>query len=122
MIEKLGDKNFTLLGKMLSLHGAKHRVIAQNIANVNTPNYRRREFRFDSALKQALSAGSKADYRGIKGWVDRPQNTAVRNNGNNVDVDMEMVTLGENSSSYSVYSQLYTRKAQMLKSAIRGGR
>jgi flagellar basal-body rod protein FlgB len=122
VLGKLGNKNMDLLGKMLSLHGARHRVLAQNIANVNTPNYRRREFRFDTALSQALQNGAAEDYRQIKGYVARPNTTPVRNNGNNVAIDEEMLDMGRNSLSYDVYGQLYTRKAQALKSAIKGGR
>lgn len=122
MLHKLGNKNFTLLGKMLSLTSARHRVIAQNVANVNTPNYRRREFRFDSALSQAMARGTAAEYQGIQGWVDRPNNTPVRNNGNNVDIDLEMLNLNENAMSYDIYAQLYSRKSNMVKSAVRGAR
>ena len=122
MLGKLGNKNMDLLGKMLSLHGARHRVIAQNVANVNTPNYRRREFNFDTALSQALSNGTASDYRGVKGYVSRPNTTPIRNNGNNVSIDKEMMDMGKNSMSYDIYGQLYTRKAQVLRSAIKGGR
>lgn len=107
---------------MLDLHGAKQRVIAQNIANVNTPKYRRREFKFETALKQAMREGRSKDYASIEGWVDRPNTTPVRNNGNNVDIDMEMVEMGENSQMYQVYSSLYAKKSGMTKAAIRGGR
>jgi flagellar basal-body rod protein FlgB len=122
MIAKLGNKNMDLLGKMLSLHGARHRVTAQNIANVNTPNYRRREFRFDTSLRQAMANGTSADYKSVVGHVSRPNTTPVRNNGNNVAIDQEMLQLGTNSTSYGIYGQLYTRKAQAMKSAVRGGR
>lgn len=122
MIHKLGNKNFTLLGKMLSLTSARHRTIAQNVANVNTPNYRRREFKFDTALSQAMGKGTANAYEGIQGWVDRPNNTPVRNNGNNVDIDLEMLNLSENSMSYDIYAQLYSRKSSMVKSAIKGVR
>lgn len=122
MLSKLGNKNFTLLGKMLSLSSARQRVIAQNVANVNTPNYRRREFRFESALAQAMSNGRAEDYSAVQGWVDRPNNTPVRNNGNNVDIDLEMMNMHENSTSYQIYTELYSRKSNMVKSAIRGVR
>ena len=119
---KLGNKNFSLLGKMLGLHSMRHKVISQNVANVNTPNYRRREFRFDSALRKAMEDGSSQAYNSVQGWVNRPNNTPVRNNGNNVDIDQEMFALGENASFYEIYSQLYQKKSQMVKAAIRGVR
>ncbi len=122
MLSKLGNKNMDLLGKMLDLHSARQRVIAQNVANVNTPNYRRRELRFDTALSQALGNGSAADYKAVKAHVARPNNTPIRNNGNNVAIDQEMMEMSKNALSYEIYGQLYTRKGQMIKSAIKGGR
>ncbi|MCB1135886.1 MAG: flagellar basal body rod protein FlgB [Chlamydiia bacterium] len=122
MLDKLGNKNFTLLGRMLDLHAAKQRVHAQNVANVNTPNYKRREFKFETALKRALAGGRSQDYQEIEGWVDRPNNTPVRNNGNNVDIDMEMAEMQENNASYTIYTQLYNKKSQMVKAAIRGSK
>lgn len=121
MISKMGHKNFTLLGRMLDLHAAKHRVIAQNVANVNTPHYRRREFQFDSALRNAMAHGRANDYARIEGWVSRPNNTPVRNNGNNVDIDQEMQALAGNNTTYQIYAELYSRKSRMVKAAIKGG-
>jgi flagellar basal-body rod protein FlgB len=118
MLNKLGHKNFTLLARMMDLLSAKQRVHAQNIANVNTPNYRRRELRFDRALQQAMDKGTAEAYSTMQGWVDRPRNTPVRNNGNNVDIDLEMVAMGENSNLYEVYTDIYNRKSAMLKTAI----
>lgn len=122
MLEKLGNKNMALLGKMMSMHAEKHRVIASNIANVNTPNYRRQEFRFETALQQALENGTAADYKAVRGYIAKPNTTPVRNNGNNVDIDSEMLDLGGNSAAYEMYGQIYNKKAEMLKYAIRGGR
>lgn len=119
MLAKLGNKNFTLLAKMMSLLKASHLVSSQNVANVNTPNYRRREFKFDKALRQAMERGEASDYRNIRGWVSRPNNTPIRNNGNNVDIDMEMLSLKENARLYEVYTQIYNKKSSMIKSAIK---
>jgi flagellar basal-body rod protein FlgB len=121
MLSKLGHKNFSLLGKMLDLTSARHRVIAQNVANVNTPNYRRREFSFASSLNDALQKGHSAAYKGVRGEISRPNTTAVRNNGNNVDIDMETVSLQENSTLYQVYSEFYHQRLGMMKTAIKGG-
>jgi len=120
MYHKIGNKNFALLSRMLDLHASRGKVIAANIANVNTPNYQRRSFEFDSALRHAMSKGTSAEYNKIQGWVERPNNTPVRNNGNNVDIEQEMVALRENATAYEVYSTLYSQKSQMIHAAIRG--
>ncbi|MBB64375.1 MAG: flagellar basal body rod protein FlgB [Waddliaceae bacterium] len=121
-INKIGNKNFTLLGQLMQMHSKAHKVIAGNIANANTPYYRRQEFKFDTALREALSGGTSAHYSDIRGYTERPRNTPVRNNGNDVDMDMEMLKLRSNSGSYNMYAQFYQQKSAMVKEAIRGGR
>ncbi|MDF2577844.1 MAG: flagellar biosynthesis protein FlgB [Chlamydiales bacterium] len=122
MLGKVGNKNFSLLGRMLDLTAASHRIHSQNVANVNVPNYKRRHFRFDTALKEAMREGTAESYESIQGWVDRPRNTPVRNNGNNVDIDKEMFDMQENAKLYEIYTNLYNQKSEMLSRAIRGGR
>ena len=121
MFAKLGQKNFTLLARMMDLHAAKHRIIAQNVANVNTPNYRARSFEFESSLRNAMSRGDAQSYSSIEGWVKRPNNTPVRNNGNNVDIEKEVGALSGNATTYQIYTDLYSRKSRMVKAAIKGG-
>lgn len=120
MLNKIGNKNFTLLAKMMDLMSARQRVISQNVANANTPNYRRRTFNFDSALRDAMESGSAEAYSQIRGWVDRPNDTPVRNNGNNVDIDLEMENLNFVDLSHQIYTRLYNAKSQLVKSAISG--
>ncbi len=122
LIEKLGNKNFTLLAKMLDMEAASIRVNSQNIANVNTPHYRRRSFDFESSLRQAMSLGASEDYQAIQGHVAMPNTTAVRNNGNNVDIDLEMLNMKQSSALYDIYAQLYSRQTTNLRNAIRGTR
>lgn len=111
------NPTLTLLGKMLDLGAARQRTIAGNVANVNTPNYRRQVYSFKDALEQAMAGG---DINEVKGTVERPRTTLVRNNGNNVDVEQEMNDLNENSVLYGIYSQLYAMKSQGIKNAIKG--
>lgn len=118
----LGNKNLNLLSRMMDLHATRHRVIAENIANVNTPNYRRQSFGFEKAMRHALANGGAERYDNVRGRITRPNTTAVRNNGNNVDIEQEMLAISGNGSRFRIYSELYNRKSQMIKSAIRGGR
>ena len=121
MLSGIGDKNFTLLTSMMDMLSARHKVMAENIAHVNTSNYRRRQFTFDKALKEALGNGSQEAYQNIRESTERTNNTPVRNNGNNVDIDVEMVSMDQNSVLYEIYTQLYQQKSQMVKKAINGG-
>ena len=122
MLSKLGHKNFTLIAKMMDLMAERERVIASNIANVNTPNYQRRTYNFEKSLNWAISRGKAPYYRRVRGHIARPEDTPVRNNGNNVDIDMEMQNLNFTGQSYQIYSELYNRRANLVKMAMGGGR
>lgn len=111
------NENLSLLGKALDLSAARQRTIAGNVANVNTPNYHRRVYTFEKALKEAVANGNLED---AEGTLSKPRNTLVRNNGNNVDIEQELADLHENSNMYQIYTQLYAMKSQGIKSAIKG--
>lgn len=119
MISKLGDKNFTILAKMLDMAASRQKVISANIANINTPNYKRQEFNFQASLREALREGTAEAFDKVDGYIDKPNNTLVRNNGNNVDADLEMTHMHENSMAYDVYAQIYNRANSLTMAAIK---
>lgn len=105
-----------LLRALLDAATLRHRVIAQNLANLNTPGYHRLEVRFEDELAQRLSLGGA-----------RPQPQVVegeggieRVDGNNVDIDDEMGRLSKNALLYNAYSQLIASKIGQMRSAITG--
>lgn len=121
-IQQLGNKNFTLLKTMLNMHSTKNKTIAENIANVNTPHYRKKAFLFADSLQQAMSKGTAEAYHNVQGSFEHPKNTLARHNGNNVDIEQEMLDLSENQKLYQLYTEIYNKKTEMVQLAIRGGR
>lgn len=117
----------------------RQRVIAHNLANVDTPGYKRLHYSFEDALKQAMQgntnslrlttthanhiASSGASGRSsIRGTIERSTQTSMRNDGNNVDVEAERVQAMKDQVQYNaVVTQLNMRFA-MLKDVIRQGR
>lgn len=122
ILSKLGNKNYALLGRMLDLTAASHRVHAQNIANVNTPFYKTRKLSFEGSLKEAMSRGTAEDYMEIEAHIDRPRNTLVRNNGNNVDLDKEMLQDQEVSKMFEILTTAWNLKSNLTDMAIREGK
>lgn len=109
-------KNVEMLEKMLDYTSIKHRVIANNIANVNTPGFKQSEVGFDGELKRAIENGEKVS--AINPKVYKPNISTTRADGNNVDIDIEMGKLTENSLMYKIYAQLLSRRIRGLKDAI----
>ena len=119
------DKSATLLEKMLDVSSIKHKVIANNIANVNTPGYKKMEVSFADQLEKAVNESSMNKFDTLQPKIvisKEDTSETVRNDGNNVDMDKEVSSLVKNTLSYSIYTQLLAKKYEGIKSAIEGSR
>ncbi len=119
------DKSATLLEKMLDVSSVKHKVIANNIANVNTPGYKKMEVSFADQLEKAVNESSMNKFDTFQPKIVISKEDAsetVRNDGNNVDMDKEVSSLVKNTLTYSIYTQLLAKKYEVVKSAIEGSR
>ncbi|BBO18128.1 flagellar basal-body rod protein FlgB [Candidatus Brocadia pituitae] len=119
------DKSINLLEKMLDVSAIKHKVIANNIANINTPGYKKMEISFSDQLDKAIKDTSMNKFDTIQPKIiiaENDKNETVRNDGNNVDMDKEISALMKNTSSYNIYSQLLAKKMELIKSAIENSR
>ncbi len=106
-----------LLARLLDVTSLRHEVVAQNVANVNTPGYRRQDVAFEEILVQALRSGDLSRTRPTV-IVDAQAN--ARNDGNTVDIDREMGILTSNSLLYRVYAQILSVQLSQMRSAIAG--
>ena len=112
-------------------------TIANNIANVNTPNFRRSDVSFKAALAATEAVAPDPDELPLRTASDRhialgegqapetfsittsvDSTTQMRNDGSNVDVDQEMAKLSLNSSYAQTMGQLLTNQYSRLRQAI----
>ncbi|MDI6870343.1 MAG: flagellar basal body rod protein FlgB [Bacillota bacterium] len=116
----------------------RHQAIAENLANVDTPRYKRLEVEFAAALKAALAKQgtgvplTRTDPRHLPGGqaplaeaqpsVWRVLETTGRADRNNVDLDAEMVKLAENTLLYNSLTQVLGRRLAMQRFVINEGR
>jgi flagellar basal-body rod protein FlgB len=108
-----------LLSKMLDAAEMRHRVIAQNVANVNTPGYRRQEVLFEEALSKCLQGG-KSSVQSVKPTISEATSETAQADGNTVDMDEEMSRLNKNAILYKLYAQLLSSQISSMRSAITG--
>jgi flagellar basal-body rod protein FlgB len=109
--------NLALLTQVLDAAALRHRVIAQNVANVNTPGYRRREVVFEADLARALaSSEAPANVKPRVVIADGPE----RVDGNTVDIDREMNELAKNALLYEAAAQIITHRVASQRAAIAG--
>lgn len=115
------------LEQALNTTTLNQKMIAQNIANVDTPNYKAKHVSFNSELENSLNA-YRTDSRHIpfsseiRPRISVSKGTAFQNNGNNVDIDKEMADLAKNQIKYQALVQLLNNRFGQIKTVIRGGR
>jgi flagellar basal-body rod protein FlgB len=80
----LSDKNVVLLSKLLDLTATKNKVIANNIANVNTPGYKKSEVSFEKELLKAVESKNINKIKNLHESISLSTDKATRKNGNNV--------------------------------------
>lgn len=108
------------LGQALDLYQSRHRVLAENVANAETPGYRARDLDFGAALAEAFDGRSGAPAGTPEAVVD--PKAPVKLDGNSVDVDSEMARLSQNALKIVALSQIIARKYAGLRSIITDGR
>jgi flagellar basal-body rod protein FlgB len=107
-----------LLAQVLDAAALRHRVIAQNVANVNTPGYRRLAVAFQDDLASALALQPGGPP--VRPRVVEAGGGPERVDGNNVDIDQEMNNLTKNALLYEAAAQILTSRIGLMRSAITG--
>lgn len=111
---------FDLLAKLVDVSELRHKVLAQNVANVNTPGYRRLNVTFDEALAQHVSIHGEMHLDQLQPQVVEDVEAPVRYDGNSVDIDGEMMRLNKNTLLNNAYIQVLASKIGMMRRAIDG--
>ncbi len=100
----------------VSLDGlqSRQRALADNISNINTPNYLAKRVSFEDSLTSAIAGGTPNSASISTQTSLEPTNT----NGNNVNLDEETVSLTDTGLKYQTDIEALTAKYQLLKTAI----
>jgi flagellar basal-body rod protein FlgB len=105
------------LERALSGSALRQQAIAQNIANVNTPGYRRQDVDFQSALAAAWNGGEQS-VEGVTPQTEADTTAVMRADGSSVDIDQEAATQAQNGLQYEAVSTVMKTRIAILKSAI----
>ncbi|HHY36695.1 MAG TPA: flagellar basal body rod protein FlgB [Firmicutes bacterium] len=119
---------FRLLEQALDVASLRQRLLADNIANAETPGYKRKDIAFSTHFRRAL-AGKLTHPQHIP--INSPtagpaalvvQGTTARNDGNNVDIEVEMAELAKNTLYYQGLARQVTQYLANLRLVISEGR
>lgn len=115
-----------VLDKAADASWTRNSVIANNIANVDTPNYKRKDVQFESYLSTALVGGESLDesvdsldLSDLDGttYTDNA-NLSTRLDGNNVDIDTETASLAKNQIKYYTLLDSMSQEFSRIKSVL----
>lgn len=136
MLSKI-DQEFAPIQAALGLRARRQEVLAANLANADTPNYKARDLDFGSALRSALAGtGGLTLARTSQGHLEGRSASATLAaaalkyrpalqpslDGNTVDVDVERAHFAENAMHYQFLVERVGSTVQKLKSAMAGER
>ena len=111
---------FDLLAKLVDVSALRHKVLAQNVANVNTPGYQRLNVTFDEVLAQHMNRHGDQDVERLQPEVAEDRLAPARLDGNTVDIDHEMMRINKNTLLNNTYLQILSTKTAMMRRAIDG--
>lgn len=130
-IESSTGKTIETAKKGLDAASLRNDVISNNIANVNTPGFKRQSVIFEEALKKGKIQAERKHPKHIPFSYERSespariiteQDTIYRSDENNVDLDKEMADLAKNTIYYTAIATRLARKFSLLKLVAQGGR
>jgi flagellar basal-body rod protein FlgB len=131
-------KTVDLLKMGLNAANIRHGIIANNIANVETPNFKRSDVSFEAELGRALASeknqsGLKAktsskrhiefnraqDFREVNPRINLDYLTTAKNNGNNVDIEVEEMNAIKNQMRYELVMETVIHEFSLINMVIK---
>lgn len=119
------DPTMQSLKMTLDMAAMKHQAVASNIANVNTPGYKRMDLapsfqvQFQAAMEK-LQQGQPVINKPKATITESPEGGLERFDGNNVNMEQELIDLMDNQSKYKLAAKLLAQRYSGIKAAIQG--
>ena len=128
------NTNLPVISRAMDAAMLRSRVISNNIANVNTPGYRRVEVSFEEQLRNALDRTrlkgaktasqhmdlGKMNLSDVNAKAYHPYDPTLPSGVNNVDIDMEMAKLAENQLQFNYAVKFGQGVFRKINAAIQG--
>ena len=137
MLEQImNSSNFNYLGRGLAAANLRQEVISNNIANVNTPNFKKSDVVFEEFLAKEIGMDDSGRLPlvrthdrhlpvgmigGAKASIQEDDTTTMRVDNNNVDIDIEMASLAKNQLYYNAMATELGSYVNKLKNVITSG-
>jgi flagellar basal-body rod protein FlgB len=132
----LNKPSFGLMERTLDASVLRQKVIANNIANVDTPYFKRSDVQFEDLLESEMNGPSTPSFVGIRTdprhfiigkksdkfepKIVTDENSTINNNLNNVDIDYEMSLMAKNQLRYNVLVQQINSEFKNARTVLGG--
>ncbi len=135
-LDLLQDPTVDAMGSYMTRLSKRQQIVSSNLANIDTPGYRTKDISFHATMEELLAPSqlplrtsraehddlSRLSFSPLEPEVFEVSGLPLRADRNNVDLDREMLKLGETSFGFSVIAQLLKGKFRTLASVINDGR
>jgi flagellar basal-body rod protein FlgB len=108
-------------GRALDAASERQSLLMKNLSNVNTPGYKRQDSDFHITLENEMT-GNDSELRESAMRKRRQDQSSLRVDGNNVDLEREVMSIAETETRYNALTDFTARYFSGLKSVIREGR
>ncbi len=115
--------NYQLARKLLDVAALRQEAIASNVANAETPGYHRLDVApaFAQQLKAQMASGTISAPTSLQPQLaEDPSAHSIRPDGNNVEIEGELLAMNRNSVEYDYLTQVVSSNLKQLKMAISG--
>ncbi len=121
----IGDRMFPGIESLLTWTSKRQQALGANVANMDTPGYRAKDFSFEEALTNLQVSTTSGEH--IAPADDNAHarmfevNSTVKENGNSVDLERELTEITKNALQYITLVQYLNQKIRTLRSSINEG-
>jgi flagellar basal-body rod protein FlgB len=133
-------KTQEILTRGMDALSQRRKIISDNISNVDVPNFKRGELIFENILKRSIESEkidklktvptqitderhieffSSTDWKDVKAKPHTDYLTSMRPDGNNVDIEKEMVDSAQNQMTYMLAVERYNQNNRLLTQMMR---
>ena len=122
LLDRLFGPHVDNLQRALGKTAQRHTLLTSNLANLNTPGFKRRDLDFGIHLTEETERLSKLDRWRRERMESAGQSTNIRVDGSNVDLEKEVFALAETELRYQALTDMTASYFSGLKNVIREGR
>jgi flagellar basal-body rod protein FlgB len=118
-----GDSNYLAAKRMLDVTVLRQEAISSNLANVETPNYKRMDVapNFEAQLQQAVANKDGDQISALQPTLGVDASaTSGRSDGNTVQLEDELLKMNQNMMEHGVETQLVSNSLMRMRMAITG--